>query len=196
VRTEIAFDALAHAIETFLSVAATPATDVLAERACDELPGLLLELQIPASADQAIKRIALFAYLMGINLGNSSTCLPHRMQYAVAQLFDSRHQHDLLALYPAWLAALEREGIDRLARALRGIRELGLESHESHASDASALFSTFRQRLGLHPSLRDHGLTPSDAERLAALVTGNTAADPLNPRASDIANIFRAALNP
>jgi alcohol dehydrogenase class IV len=192
----VGIDALFHAVETFLSRAATPVTDIFARSVLGSLPTTLVCIRDESQNAKCMDELALASMLMGINLANASTCLPHRMQYALSGYDSSNHQMDLAALYPAWLAALERAQVARLDVFADGVsRALGGQ-RGARVSVADA-FREFRRRLGLTPTLRDLGVTASDSQRLSAAVTGNIALDPLKPDVATIAAIFHeAALEP
>lgn len=193
---EIAFDALTHAIETYLSRAASPVTDVLALDVIERLPRLLIELADREPSDVQLLDIARCSFLMGYNLANSSTCLPHRMQYAVASIATASHQRDLAALYPAWLSALEGRRVERLSRSLSDVRKALSTAGIGVSAEASAseTFSLFLQRIGLHTQLSALGLSLEDLPTLTARTTGNTGLDPLQPSPSVISGIFLHAL--
>lgn len=193
---EIGFDALTHAIETYLSRAASPLTDVLALDALDRLPSLLVSLADSPSRPDLLAELARYSFQLGFNLANASTCLPHRMQYAVAMFASASHQLDLAALYPAWLRALERHAIDRLPRAMRGLRAaMSNEGISLRGSgDADVLFDAFLIRIGVTARLTTLGLHLSDASTLAARTTGNIDLDPLRPTPVLIEQIFADAL--
>lgn len=194
-QVEIGFDALAHAIETYLSRASSPVTDLLALDVLERAPSLLIRIADGDSSATSIGELARCSFQMGINLANASTCLPHRMQYAVASLATAGHQLDLVALYPAWIRALEAAGVARLDTAMHGIaramRRDDLSQGRTKHSDA---ITDFFNRLRLSATLRGLGLTKGDASRLAERTAGNVALDPLDPSRLTIERIFEDAL--
>lgn len=193
---EIGFDALTHAIETYLSRASSPLTDVLALDALDHLPRLLVSLAESPSRDEPLGELARYSFQLGFNLANASTCLPHRMQYAVATFASASHQLDLAALYPAWLRALESRGVARLPRAMEGLSAaMSNKGSSSKGIDgADRLFNAFLIRTGVTATLRDLGLRPKDAPVLAARTSGNIDLDPLRPTPDLIEQVFADAL--
>ncbi|MGP8312058.1 iron-containing alcohol dehydrogenase [Enterocloster aldenensis] len=100
---ETGFDVLAHGIESFLAVKSTPFTEMLSEKVirivAEQLPVLYKNLDNRAARES----MSYASMLMGINLANAGTCLPHRMQYAIGAATDTSHGAGLAALYPSWI---------------------------------------------------------------------------------------------
>ncbi len=191
---ETGFDIIAHAVETFLSRAATPITDILALAALQEVPGALLRA-VADAADIAARRVlSLHAWLMGYNLAHASTCLPHRMQYPIGAATDTSHQIGLAAVYPAWLrhvAAVARERAVVVSGSIAGaLRPDGAEAPLA-VQDAVA---RYLERLGMRVGLVDLGLTETDVEALTSAVSGRVDLDPLQPDRAMIAAIYAESL--
>jgi alcohol dehydrogenase class IV len=167
------FDAVAHAVETSLSRAATPVTQLLSLEA---LRSLLTA--VPRSLSQpddlpARSAASYGALLMGINLANSTTCLPHRMQYPVGALTRTEHARGVAALTPAWLRRsldYAPEGLARLAPSM------GLDGGDAHSVVEAIL--DFMSAIDLRPRLRDLGVRRADLVQLAQLVEGAVENDP------------------
>lgn len=167
------FDAVAHAVETSLSRASTPLTQLLSLEA---LRNLLTA--VPRSLDEpddlAARSAASYgALLMGINLANSTTCLPHRMQYPVGALTRTEHARGVAALTPAWLRRSLEYAPDRLARLAPAIGP--------NVDDAVAVVDAilaFMSAVDLRPRLRDLGVRRQQLGQLAQLVEGAVENDP------------------
>lgn len=171
VAAETGFDALAHAVESYVARRANPISDRLAESAV----GLLVEhlpRAVAGDADPDVSEgLALAALLGGCNVATASTCLPHRLQQAMGAVphADISHGRGLAVLYPAWLRRAHPwagERFDRLGRLLGG-------------TSAVESLGAFRERIGLASRLRDHGFRPADIDVLVAGVTGNLDNDPI-----------------
>jgi alcohol dehydrogenase class IV len=192
ITAQAGFDAVAHAVETALSRAAAPITSLLSVEALRQLLD-----GVPRSLDQpedlhARSAASYGAMLMGINLANSTTCLPHRMQYPVGALTGTGHAQGVAALTPAWLErTLEHApaGLAGLAPAIGRQTGAGIE-------EASALVQAilaFMDRLGLKPRLRDLGVERRDLARLAAMVEGSVENDPGPSDPADILQLYEAS---
>ena len=171
------FDAVAHAVETTISRAASPATSTLAR---DALPRLLdaVPRAMTAPDDLAARSACSYAaMLMGINLANSTTCLPHRMQYPLGSVSRSEHATGVAALTPAWLQRVVRYAPERLATFATGLGSAGRDEAEAADQVAKAVLA-FMERIDLQPRLRDLGIGRDDLPRLAGMVEGTLQNDP------------------
>ncbi|HEY7525743.1 MAG TPA: iron-containing alcohol dehydrogenase [Candidatus Limnocylindria bacterium] len=171
------FDAVAHAVETTISRAASPVTRTLAWEA---LPRLLdaVPRAMAQPGDLAARSAAAYAaMLMGVNLANSTTCLPHRMQYPLGSVAHSEHATGVAALTPAWLDRVLRHAPERLATFAAGIGSAARDEGDAAAAVAASVLS-FMERIDLQPRLRDLGIRREDLPRLAGMVEGTLENDP------------------
>jgi alcohol dehydrogenase class IV len=171
------FDALAHAVETTVSRAASPATRMLALEA---FPRLLdaVPRALAAPDDVSARGSASYAaLLMGINLANSTTCLPHRMQYPLGSVARSEHATGVAAITPAWLARVMVHAPERLAAFAESVGSAARDETEAAAAVAKAALE-FMERIDLQPRLRDLGIGREDLPRLASMVEGTLENDP------------------
>jgi alcohol dehydrogenase class IV len=171
VAAETGFDALTHALETYLARKASPLSAVLSERAL-----MLLASNLPllaagrlGSAEQ--DALCLAALLGGLTVANASTCLPHRLQQAMGAVprVKASHGRGLAALYPAWLTRVEPFVPERLQRlgALLG----------EHS--ATGVVLGLREQLGLTATLSDYGFTEADIDACLEGLSGNVENDPI-----------------
>jgi alcohol dehydrogenase class IV len=173
------FDAVAHAVETAVSRVSTPITRLLSVEALGQLLTAL-----PAVVDRPddVKARSASAYgatLMGINLANSSTCLPHRMQYPVGAMTRTQHAAGVAALMPAWLqrtTGLEERPLAVLAPVLA--RQADAAGPDDAGRAVADAVLALMDRLDLRPRLRDLGVRRDDLPRLAAMVEGTVENDP------------------
>lgn len=190
---ETGFDVIAHAVETFLSRAATPVTDILALAALREVPAALLQAVDDGTRIAARRVLSLHAWLMGYNLAHASTCLPHRMQYPIGAATDTSHQIGLAALYPAWLrhvASASPERAAAISRCLSPVLSSRVETPPVHDAMAQYL-----ERLGIRVGLADLGLSDADVAALTDAVTGRVDLDPLQPGRDVISAIYAESLH-
>lgn len=183
---ECGFDALTHAIETAVSRASNSVVrwqSAAAIRVLLERLSQVVEKRCPESMEQ----VAIAAMHMGTNLANSSTCLPHRIQYALRARIPASHTRGLVILYRGWLELWRRQpgltAFDELAARLGYTRE-GL----------IAQIEGLKRRLGLNYSLRDYGLEAGDLSGIAANVTGGIEQDPLYVGRETLVDILRLSL--
>jgi alcohol dehydrogenase class IV len=154
------------------------------------IPRLLLD-----QGDRNARAEAAFAaLLMGANLANSTTCLPHRLQYPVGAATRAGHAAGVAALFPAWLQRTLVLGTEPLAR-------LAIAAGLSDAADpreaATALVEAVDHHLGATSfrwRLADFGITEPDIPRLVEAVEGTLENDPGPVAPADLADLYRASL--
>ena len=195
VTAQAGFDALAHAVETAASRAAQPLTTLLSAEAFRRLV-VHLPRAVASPADLiARSENAYAALLMGINLANSTTCLPHRLQYPVGALTGTAHGRGVAALFPAWLART----VEQAPASLAGLaRACGLAADADGDGVAAAALAravqALRRAIGLEVRLADLGVQAADVPELVARVEGSLANDPGPSAPADLAALYRASL--
>ncbi len=172
VAAETAFDALSHAIETYVARRATPISETLSEAAARLLGGDLPALALGQVDADRRARLSYAALLGGLNVATASTCLPHRLQQAMGSIdrISLSHARGLAALYPAWLKRAypySAAKFDRIGRLL---------------GDDSILSATERilAELELSASSAEIELSKGDVEMCLEAVSGNVGNDPID----------------
>lgn len=187
---ETGFDVLAHAVESYVAIKANIFSQTLSEKAImlvsENLPLLNRDLE----NHDARERMCYASMIMGLNLANVGTCLPHRMQYAVGAATDTSHAAGLTALYPSWIMH-EYEVNDR---KLNRILDLLGVSIADTAKQAGESFSSFMKSIGLSYRLSDLGINSEQLSQLEQQVTGNIANDRLAEKDGIIGMIFQESL--
>lgn len=171
---ETGFDVLAHGMESYVSKAASPYTEMQSEQAIR-----IVGTSLPALAEnlpdmEAREKMSFASMIMGINLGNASTCLPHRMQYPLGAHTGISHGAGLAALFTAWVAYEYRyipEKIEKALEFLTGEKVQGEMACIEHISQ-------FMKKLGLSTSLSELGVDKSLLKIMAQEVEGNLKNDP------------------
>ncbi len=172
---ETGFDVMAHGIESLISVQSSPFTEMLSREAICEVAKNLKRLHKDLTDLEARETMSYYSMLMGINLGNASTALPHRLQYPVGALTDTSHGAGLLALYPAWL----KHGYRHSREKFKMIASL-IAGEEKQAEEITEVFNRFVCELELNRSLKEFGLEEKEetVKKLTEAVTGNLKNDP------------------
>lgn len=189
------FDAVAHALETAASRAAGPLVIALAGEA---LPRLLRA--VPAAVRDpddaaALSEAAYAAMLMGMNLANSTTCLPHRLQYPVGARTGTGHAAGVAALTPAWLErtiTVAPAALARLARAA-GMADASTADGDA-ARDLADRVLAHLEATGMRHGLTSLGVGRDDVDELVAVVEGSVANDPGPSGPGDLRDLYVASL--
>lgn len=187
---ETGFDVLAHAIESYISKAATPYTEMQSEYAIQIVGKYLPRLAHNLEDVEAREKMSFASMIMGINLGNASTCLPHRLQYPIGAHTDTSHGRGLAALFPAWMHYECIYSGNKLKKVMRLLTGVDCQSE----ADVVEVMNRFIADLGLPRSLREIDITESMIEQMADEVTGSIQNDPAAQEVEIIREIYRAAL--
>lgn len=169
---ETGFDVFAHAAESFVSYKSSRFSEMLSLEAIKLVGANLSKLTKGIGAAEARDSMSYASMLMGINLGNIGTALPHRMQYPIGAATGTSHSAGLLALYPAWIKyeyKYSSEKLDRVASALTGKDCCGEEQSVGE-------IMKFIEKLNVRKSLKELGLI--SVKGLAAQISGDMKNDP------------------
>lgn len=172
---ETGFDVLAHGAESYLAVKANPFSEMLSEKAIRIAGECLPILWNQPAHPEAREKMCFASMLMGMNLANVGTCLPHRMQYPVGAATDTSHAAGLLALYPAWI----RYEYDVNQEKVRDIVQWLTGNRPQDGQQAQREVELFLRKIDCRYALRDLGITMDMAEELCFQVTGNLKNDRL-----------------
>lgn len=187
---ETGFDVLAHAIESYVSRKAMRFSERISED-CIRIVGENLPRLAANIEDHEARDAMMYAsMIVGINLGNVGTALPHRMQYPIGARTDTSHGAGLMALYPAWLAHEYSYAEERLERAASLLMRKEIAGREQ----TLGTFTKFIAGLGVRQGLRVLGIEGIAAEHLASEVTGSLANDPAFSETDVITKIYQESM--
>jgi len=182
------FDAFTHALESFFSKASTIFTRRISIEAISNIVPSLLEISRSDQLQISHKsKLAYGSMLAGINLGNSSTCLPHRLQYCIGALSNTSHADGLAAVYPAWLRRIKISSKDDF-KVINNLIKNFLENKEF---DSSNPFENLIKYSSMDLNLSDLGFEPASCDSLTKLISGNLDLDPCYEDFSTVKEIFQ-----
>jgi alcohol dehydrogenase class IV len=165
-KAEVGFDCLSHAIETFLS---RQSNDFVKYQSIYAIVNIFKNLYKSINNDlNSIKSMALTSSFMGVNLAQSTTCLPHRIQYALGPLSNSSHAVGIIILYKGWLEIVSKTSeFNNLSKILSDFN-----------IDLMFEISNLKNKLDINYSLFDLGVTEMDFDYLIKNTKGNLGDDP------------------
>lgn len=187
---ETGFDVLAHAIESYVSRSASPFTKMLSEQAIYTAGKALMELKEDIHNKEAREKMSYASMIMGINLGNASTAMPHRLQYPLGAYTKTSHGSGLAAIYPAWIYheyTVNPEIIKKVLEQLNGKEPVSAEQ-------SSGMMKDFLKQLQLPVSIRELGVKENMLTIMTENVSGNLANDPLAETENIIYKIYERAM--
>ncbi len=190
-------DALTHAIEAYVSVAATPITDVLAYRAIQMISSSLRASVASRTNMEAKTAMAMASLLAGIAMSNAILGLVHAMAHPLGGLLNLPHGEANAILLPHvmrfnLIACTERYA--EIAQAM-GERTEGLSTREA-AEKAIQAVERLCCDIGAKRHLSEIGLQEEYIWELskAAAEDVSLITNPRDATAEQIAEIYRAAL--
>lgn len=187
---ETGFDVLAHAVESYLAVKANPFSEMISEKAIQIVGKNLPLLRENLDNHEARKQMCYASMIVGMNLANVGTCLPHRMQYPIGAYTDTSHGAGLIALYPKWIRYEYEVNKERVNQILNWLGFSGIAS----AEEAENALKVFFNKLDILYSLSDLGIREDMLNGLSNQVMGNLSNDRLSKNPDIIKKIFEEAL--
>ena len=190
-------DALTHAIEAYVSVAATPITDVLAFRAIKMVSSSLRASVASRTNMESKNSMAMASLLAGIAMSNAILGAVHAMAHPLGGLLNMPHGEANAILLPHvmrfnLIACKER--FAEIAQAM-GERTEGLSTREA-AEKAIEAVERLCSDIGAKQHLAEIGLQEEHIMELSRVAAAdvNLITNPRDATAEQIAEIYRAAL--
>ncbi len=189
-------DALAHAIEAYVSLAATPLTDLHALNAIRLVFGNLRQAVTDQCNPQINTNMALASLNAGIAFSNAILGASQAMTHQIGGLIDTQHGEANAILLPHVMQFNLPNCRQRFQQIAQAIGEIGLKGSLPAAEQAIEAVQKLVADIDLKQSLADLGLSEDQLQRL----TDNVMQDECittNPRMAtpeDIAELFRKAL--
>lgn len=190
-------DALTHAVECYVTLAANPATDALALQAI-ELVGKYLARAVAYGQDlEAREGMAYASVLAGMAFNNAGLGYVHAMAHQLGGLLDMAHGVANAVLLPhveRWNLMVNPAKFARMAVAL-GENIDGLGKMEAAEACIKAI-ERLSKDVGIPSGLASLGVKESDIRPMAelALQDGNAGCNPRKGTVDDIVELFKAAM--
>ena len=196
-------DALTHAVEAYVSTAATPMTDACAEKAMEFINRYLRRAVANGQDKEAREGMCYAQYLAGMAFNNASLGHVHTMAHQLGGFYDLPHGECNAILLPyvsEYNRIATRRRFGRIARILGEITD-GLSADEA-SKKAIAAINTLSQDVGIPAGLKALGKKYGKEvkEEDIPTMTGNAQKDACgltNPRTmtdAAVAAIYKAAM--
>lgn len=190
-------DALTHAVEAYVSTAATPITDACALKAVSMIAANLRQAVADGQDVAAREAMAYAQFLAGMAFNNASLGYVHAMAHQLGGFYNLPHGVCNAVLLPhveAFNAAVVPGRLADVAAAM-GVAVAGAAAADNAARCLAAI-RELSAAIGIPAGLRELGVKPEDIPTLAANALKD-ACGLTNPRPADqaeIEGIFAAAL--
>ena len=190
-------DALTHAIEAYVSTAATPITDTCAEKAIELISNYLVNAVENGQDVEARDMMAYAEYLAGMAFNNASLGYVHAMAHQLGGFYNLPHGVCNAILLPhvqEYNKATSASRLAKIAKIMGGNIE-GL-TDEQGADLCIDMIKSLSQTIGIPEGLGVLGVKESDFETLATNALNN-ACSLTNPRKGNLEEliaIFKKAM--
>jgi alcohol dehydrogenase len=173
------FDTFTHLFESYLANKSNKFTDMIS------IAGLkLIMAALPDSLKNPTdiklrEKINYAALLGGINVGNASTCLPHRLQQAMGSVpsIHQPHAQGLAAIYPSWATRVynfKKEKIEKLKDLI------------GQKGKSTIFIDEFIENVGVKNKLSDYNVEMDHLDIFIKNISGNLDNDPIEPKSDQL----------
>ena len=183
-------DALTHAIEAYISTAATPITDACAEKAIELISNYLVNAVENGQDVEARDMMAYAEYLAGMAFNNASLGYVHAMAHQLGGFYNLPHGVCNAILLPHVQEYNKSTSASRLAKIAKimGGNIEGL-TDEQGADLCIDMIKSLSQTIGIPEGLGVLGVKESDFETLATNAL-NDACSLTNPRKGNLEEVI------
>jgi len=190
-------DALTHAVESYVSLAATPLTEMHALKAIELTARSLRRAVLDRNDMEANTDMAMASLIAGIAFSNAILGATHAMTHQVDGLIDQHHGETNAAILPHVMAfnlPACPEKFRRIAQAM-GALVAGLPPQVA-AQKAIRAVSELIEEIGLARGLAEIGLHPDDIPQLSrnAVKDACLVTNPRSATAAELEALFRQSL--
>ena len=193
VTIETGFDALTHAIESYVSPKANPITDSFSimaiENISKHLPIVLKEYNNIKSRE----KISLSSALMGYNLSFVGTCFPHRIDKSLCALHpEISHGQSLAVFYSYWAKMSWRGNITKFSNISKIIDKSTVSlSVEESAMRFPQIILNFMTSIGIKTKISELGINTNEIPMLIRGVAGDLSINPVPICRKELHNILK-----
>jgi len=190
-------DALTHAIESYVSLAATPLTDMHAIKAIELIAPNLRRAVADRGDMEANTNMAMASMIAGLAFSNAILGATHAMTHQVDGLIDQHHGETNAAILPHVMAFNLPACPEKFRRIAQAMGEpVGRLSDEEAARRSIAAVRSLIEDIGLAKGLAQIGVQAEDIPLLSrnAVKDACLVTNPRSASVAEIEEIFRQAL--
>lgn len=186
-------DALVHALEAYLSLAASPFSDMFALKAL-QMIGSSLRAYV-ADRNQEAETMLLGSLFAGIAFSHARLGNVHAMSHPVSAYFNVPHGTANAILLPTVAAYNEQAAQGKYYDIYRCIAEAPVSGKEFVPSMLTEALRLLNRELGIPPCLKAAGVKAEYFEAMAddAMKSGNIAVNPRKTTRADVVELYKQA---
>lgn len=194
-------DTFAHAVESYISVNATPISEMLSLQAVKLFAKSISRAVHDGENDiEARNDMAFACSLAGAAIGMAGTTLPHALGQPLGALTDAPHGGTLAACFPqvmAWTLPAASEKLGQVAEILNPSLA-DEQSSLAKAQELPMILNEFYRNLGVDVSFGKYGLKEDEIEQLTDLCFAGFSQDmkahPKQARRDDLVELIHACM--
>ena len=187
---ETGFDALAHAIESYISLKANWHSENLSLQAIQIIGENLRKLNENLDDHEAREKMSYASMLMGMNLYNVGNCLPHILQFPIGAATDTSHAAGVASLYPVWARAEYKLVPDKMGNIFRAM----VNRIPRNSFEVEKLMANFMTELEMSTNLTELGIKEEQIPVMVKEIRGDISVDPLGAKSGICESIYRESL--
>ncbi|EXJ11344.1 L-threonine dehydrogenase [Nitrincola nitratireducens] len=188
-------DALTHAIEAYVSTAATPITDACALKAVEIITEYLPKAVENGQYIEAREQMAYAQFLAGMAFNNASLGYVHAMAHQLGGFYDLPHGVCNAVLLPHVEAFNSKVAAERLAKVGQSMGVIPTGDADADANTCIKAIKALKEKVGIPRGLADLGAKQEDIPVLAANALKDACGftNPIQASQEEIEAIFKAA---
>ncbi|GAB2597053.1 L-threonine dehydrogenase [Nitrincola alkalisediminis] len=188
-------DALTHAIEAYVSTAATPITDACALKAVEIITEFLPRAVEDGQDIEAREQMAYAQFLAGMAFNNASLGYVHAMAHQLGGFYDLPHGVCNAVLLPHVEAFNSKVAAERLAKVGQSMGVIPTGDADADANTCIEAIKALKEKVGIPRGLADLGAKQEDIPVLAANALKDACGftNPIQASQEEIEAIFKAA---
>ncbi|MGN0313229.1 MAG: iron-containing alcohol dehydrogenase [Fusicatenibacter sp.] len=188
-------DALVHAMEAYLSTAASPFTDAMAEKAMELIGGNIRRYAANRGDPEAAEAMLIGSLFAGIAFSFARLGDVHAMSHPVSAYFDVPHGVANAILLPTVVGFNALADHGKYRRIYNYIAQIPLSESEFTPELLVRELRSLNASLGIPSSLSEVGVTEDKFDAMAddAMKSGNIAVNPRTTTKKDILNLYQKA---
>lgn len=186
-------DALVHALEAYLSLAASPFSDMFALKAL-QMIGSGLRAYV-ADRNQEAETMLLGSLFAGIAFSHARLGNVHAMSHPVSAYFNVPHGTANAILLPTVVSYNEQAVQEKYYDIYRCVAEAPVFEKEFVPSMLAEALRLLNRELGIPPCLKEAGVKAEYFEAMAddAMMSGNIAVNPRKTTRADVVELYKQA---
>lgn len=189
-------DALVHALEAYLSTAASPFTDAMAEKAMELIGGNIRRYTANRGDEEAAQAMLVGSLFAGIAFSFARLGNVHAMSHPVSAYFNVPHGVANAILLPTVVEFNALADSGKYRKIYNYIAKIPLSEYEFTPDLLVEELKELNAALGIPSCLREVGVTEEKFDAMAedAMKSGNIAVNPRTTTKKEILDLYRKAL--